>query len=116
MKDQDLDRLLSDTPRLDPGPAFTWKVMAQVRREAAAPPPIPFPWARLALGLGLVVALLVVGLAALPPAAGPIAPAAGVLDALRDAAWLRPALLAAAALFVSWLCLRASAIFSGARA
>ena len=50
MKDEDLDRLLAGAPLPDPGPAFTWAVMAQVRREAAAPPPLAFPWRRLARG------------------------------------------------------------------
>ena len=116
MKDEDLDRLLAGTPLPDPGPAFTWKVMAQVRREAAAPPPIPFPWRRLLLGLGLCVALLVAGIAALPPSSGPAGPVAAVPKALLEASWLRPVLLATAVLFVTWLSLRVTAIFSGARA
>ncbi len=115
MKDEDLDRLLSGTPLPDPGPAFTWKVMAQVRREAAAPPPIPFPWPRLAVGLGLAAALLLAGLAALPPAPGPAVPSMAVPGTLRDAAWLSPALLSTVVLLASWLSLRVTAIFSGAR-
>lgn len=115
MKDEDLDRLLSGSPLPDPGPAFTRKVMAEVRREAAALPPIPFPWPRLAIGLGLAVALLVANLVVMPPAHGPAVAPAAIPGALGDAGWLRPALLASVALFVSWLGLRVTAIFSGAR-
>ncbi|MCU0231812.1 MAG: hypothetical protein MUC67_10615 [Acidobacteria bacterium] len=116
MKDEELDRLLAGTPLPDPGPAFTWAVMAQVRREAAVPPPIPFPWRRLAVGLSLCIVLVVAGIAALAPAAGAEVPATAVPLSLLGAAWARPALLATAVLFVTWLSLRVTAIFSGARA
>ena len=116
MKDEELDRLLAGTPLPDPGPAFTWAVMAQVRREAAAPPPIPFPWRLLALGLSICGATAVAALAVLAPAAPPDVPATAVPVALLEAAWLRHAALATAVLFASWLSLRVTAIFSGARA
>jgi hypothetical protein len=116
MKDEELDRLLAGTPLPDPGPAFTWAVMAQVRRQAAAPPPIPFPWRRLAVGLSLCSVLVAAGFAALAPAAGADVPAGAVPLSLLDAAWLRPVLLAASMLFVTWLSLRVTAVFSGARA
>jgi len=116
MRDDELDRLLAGTPLPDPGPAFTWAVMAQVRREAAAPSPIPFPWRRLALGLSLSAVLVVFGIVALAPAAGFDNPAGAVPRSLLEAAWLRPALLTTAVLFASWLSLRVTAIFSGSRA
>ena len=115
MRDDELDRLLAGTPLPDPGPAFTWAVMAQVRREAAAPPPIPFPWRRLAVGLALCGALVLVAFLAFVPPATPLVPDLSAPPRL-GAAGLRPALLAAAILFASWLSLRVTAIFSGSRA
>ena len=44
----DLDRMLSGSPDIEPSPAFARSVMAAVEREAAAPPPIAFPWLRVA--------------------------------------------------------------------
>lgn len=57
----DLDRLLSSEPLLDPGPAFARDVMRAILRESRTPPPIPFPWRRaLAVaGGGLLLALAV---------------------------------------------------------
>jgi hypothetical protein len=115
MRDDELDRLLAGTPLPDPGPAFTRAVMERVRREAAAPEPIPFPWWRLAVGLALCGALVVVAFLAFVPSAVPLVPDLSAPPRL-DAAGLRPALFAAATLFASWLSLRVTAIFSGARA
>jgi hypothetical protein len=44
MRPDDLDRVLSSEIEIVPSPGFARSVMAAVRREAAAPPPIPFPW------------------------------------------------------------------------
>jgi hypothetical protein len=60
MKHHDLDRILSEEEIL-PSSGFTASVMDAVRREAAAPPPIPFPWKRALPGLvagGLTLALI----------------------------------------------------------
>ena len=44
MTDEELDRLLSEEPEIDPSPGFAASVMKAVRTEAATPPPISFPW------------------------------------------------------------------------
>lgn len=44
----ELDRILSSEPEIDPSPDFAWGVLASLRREATALRPIPVPWARLA--------------------------------------------------------------------
>ena len=58
----ELDRILSSEPEIDPSPDFARGVLASLRREATAPSPIPVPWARLApilvcllLALGVLV-------------------------------------------------------------
>ena len=45
MSDAQIDRILSREEIL-PSSGFVSSVMDAVRREAAAPPPIPFPWKR----------------------------------------------------------------------
>lgn len=47
MDEIEIDRILSSEPQIQPSPAFAGRVLDAVRREAAAPPPIPFPWGRL---------------------------------------------------------------------
>lgn len=54
----DLERVLSGEPRIEPSPGFTDRVMGKVRREAWAPKPIPFPWTRFAIGMGSAWALV----------------------------------------------------------
>ena len=51
MKPDELDRVLSREPGIIPSSGFVRSVMAAVRSEAAAPPPIPFPWKRAMPGL-----------------------------------------------------------------
>ncbi|HMD17384.1 MAG TPA: hypothetical protein VKH18_12015 [Terriglobales bacterium] len=58
--EDEMNRILSSEDEILPSSGFAVSVMDAVRREAAAPPPIPFPWKR-ALP-GLVVAGLAVGL------------------------------------------------------
>jgi hypothetical protein len=63
MRDAEIDPVLSGQDELLPSAGFVASVMDAVRREAAAPPPIPFPWKRALAGLALAVvalALLVV--------------------------------------------------------
>ena len=43
MDHQDLDRILNETPRIEPGPDFAASVMADVHVEAEAPT-VAFPW------------------------------------------------------------------------
>jgi hypothetical protein len=64
-----MNRILSREDEILPSSGFAASVMDAVRREAAAPPPIPFPWKRALPGL-VVAALalawaLVVGVVAL---------------------------------------------------
>jgi hypothetical protein len=51
MRQDDLDRILSKEEEIIPSSGFAASVMDAVRREAAAPPPIPFPWKRAIPGL-----------------------------------------------------------------
>ena len=57
----ELDRILSREETVTPSAGFVTSVMAAVRREAAAPPPIPFPWRRLLTGLSVCVVLGLAG-------------------------------------------------------
>jgi hypothetical protein len=65
----EINRILSREDEILPSSGFAVSVMDAVRREAAAPPPIPFPWKRALPGLvvgGLTLALvLVAGVAAI---------------------------------------------------
>jgi hypothetical protein len=49
--DREIDRILSREDEILPSSGFTVSVMEAVRREAAAPPPIPFPWKGVLPGL-----------------------------------------------------------------
>src|ERR1700689_2643739 len=58
---EEVDRMLSSEDEILPSSGFAVAVMDAVRREAAAPPPIPFPWKRALPGLvvaGLALALV----------------------------------------------------------
>lgn len=69
MKHDEIDHILSREDEILPSSGFAVSVMDAVRREAAAPPPIPFPWKRALPGLvagGFVLALaLVAGVVAI---------------------------------------------------
>ena len=57
----EINRILSREDEILPSSGFAVSVMDAVRREAAAPPPIPFPWKRALPGLvvgGFVLALV----------------------------------------------------------
>jgi hypothetical protein len=58
MEDDDLDLILASDEILLPSSGFAAAVMDAVRRETAAPAPIPFPWRR-ALP-GLIVSVIVI--------------------------------------------------------
>ena len=45
-EDGEMNRILSREEEMLPSSGFAASVMDAVRREAAAPPPIPFPWKR----------------------------------------------------------------------
>jgi len=51
MKSDEIDRALTREVEIIPSSGFVRSVMAAVRSEAAAPPPIPFPWKRALPGL-----------------------------------------------------------------
>jgi hypothetical protein len=50
-EDDEMNRILSREEEILPSSGFAVSVMDAVRREAAAPPPIPFPWKRALPGL-----------------------------------------------------------------
>src|SRR5271157_380248 len=59
--EDEINRILSREDEILPSSGFAVSVMDAVRREAAAPPPIPFPWKRALPGLvvaGLTLALV----------------------------------------------------------
>jgi hypothetical protein len=63
MNHDEIDRVLSREEEILPSSGFAASVMEAVRREAAAPAPIPFPWKRALPGVvlaGLTVALVAV--------------------------------------------------------
>jgi hypothetical protein len=59
VRQDDLDRILSEEEEIIPSSGFTASVMDSVRREAAAPPPIPFPWKRALPGLAAAAFALI---------------------------------------------------------
>ncbi|MGB9236560.1 MAG: hypothetical protein WCC04_19300 [Terriglobales bacterium] len=79
MDDAEMDRILSRQDEIQLSSGFAASVMEAVRREAAAPPPIPFPWKR-ALPLGalaaitLILTVVVSVFAATHPGSGSVAP------------------------------------------
>ena len=83
MERDHLDEILSSADDIVPSPDFVINVMAAVRDEAAAPPPIPFPWSRaapgLAVGICTFVALLVVTLTPLSLGPSPVPPEVSLL-------------------------------------
>jgi hypothetical protein len=61
--EDEMNRILSSEDEILPSSGFAVSVMDAVRREAAAPPPIPFPWKRALPGLvvaGLAMVLVLV--------------------------------------------------------
>jgi len=61
--EDEINLILSREDEILPSSGFAVSVMDAVRREAAAPPPIPFPWKRALPGLvvgGFVLALVFV--------------------------------------------------------
>jgi hypothetical protein len=65
----EIDRILSREDEILPSSGFAVSVMDVVRREAAAPPPIPFPWKRalpgVVVGSFALVLVLVAGVRAI---------------------------------------------------
>jgi hypothetical protein len=65
MSDEEIDRALGGNDDIVPSSGFAGAVMEAVRREAAAPPPIPFPWKWAIPGLVAWAAALAVAIVAL---------------------------------------------------
>jgi hypothetical protein len=66
-ENEEVNRMLSSEDEILPSSGFAAAVMDAVRREAAAPPPIPFPWKRALPGMivaGLVFVLAVMAVVA----------------------------------------------------
>jgi len=89
MKHDSIDRILSCEDEILPSSGFAVSVMDAVRREAAAPPPIPFPWKRAmpclvagGLALALVLVVVVVAIAQLARASTPPQFSRSLLSAL----------------------------------
>jgi hypothetical protein len=99
MDDAEMDRILFRQDEIVPSSGFAASVMEAVRREAAAPPPIPFPWKR-ALPLGalaaiaLLLTVVVVVFAASHPGTGSVAPypSSGSIQGILSENGLGPAL------------------------
>jgi hypothetical protein len=63
---EEIDRALAnDASRVRASPRFAAAVMAAVRREAKAPPPLPFPWTRAAPGIAAAVLAFVLTVSSL---------------------------------------------------
>ena len=66
MTPEELHRALArDAEGVRASQRFATAVMAAVRREAKAPPPIPFPWTRAAPGIAAALLVLVLAVASL---------------------------------------------------
>lgn len=110
----DIDRILSGDPVIEPSAGFATRVMAQVRQEATAPPPIEFPWQRFLPGAITCAAILLIALgltvANFDPAAAPLEPQAPLAPAFELAVLSQPSAIAAIALvgslLVAWLATR----------
>jgi hypothetical protein len=63
-ENEEVDRMLSSEDEILPSSGFAVAVMDAVRREAAAPPPIPFPWKRALPGMIVAGLVFVLALAA----------------------------------------------------
>ena len=103
MKQDELDRILSEETEMVPSSGFVSGVMDAVRREASVPPSIPFPWVRALPGLAAFVLAVAAMITVLVKNAGRAAPAppseAGLL------ATLAPAVEAANTYGIGWILL-----------
>ncbi len=101
MKDQELDRILSDEADLVPSSGFVSAVMDAARMEASAPPPIPFPWKRALPGIAAwALALTFLFIGAFRQSAQSAAAPSTMHKALSS---LAPALRAAQAVGAGWI-------------
>lgn len=79
----EIDRILSSEPLVEPSPEFAGRVVAAVRREAGLPPPIAFPWRRAATAAAVMATAGAV-LAAVPELREPAQRAAASLVEIGD--------------------------------
>jgi len=117
LNDAEIDPILSGKDEILPSSGFVASVMEAVRREAAAPPPIPFPWKRALPGLALVVATLVlvaiIGFATFTQGGGAPAPQVvadtqAVLTQGSQAKLVTAALWAGLSLVLAWVIVKLS--------
>jgi len=59
MRDDDLDRILSEEETIAPTARFVASVMVAVRRENATPAPLSFPWKRALPGIAAAIVSIV---------------------------------------------------------
>jgi hypothetical protein len=118
MTTDDLDRILAGEAPLQPSSGFTAAVMDQVRELASAPPPVPFPWRAFLLRLIFLAASAAVCIWMV--ATSPLASAwqgalARALHALEDTRVQMTLSVASLALAGTYLLVRLTLSFVGAR-
>ena len=59
MRDDDLDRILSEEEPIAPSAGFVTSVMVAIRRENATPAPLSFPWKRALPGIAAAIISMV---------------------------------------------------------
>lgn len=67
MNDDTIDRALREESEITPSLGFSHRVMRSIRHERAYRQAIPFPWRLFAAGLGVSVALILLGTFVLAP-------------------------------------------------
>ena len=112
MKDEEIDRALRGQDAIVPSSGFAGAVMEAVRREAAAPAPIPFPWKRAIPGMAawaVAVAAAVMGLMRATPTVGTT-----IWRAVEGLpVWAMTAVLA---LVAAWACVKWAMRLAGGKA
>jgi hypothetical protein len=91
VKNDDIDRVLSNEDSIVPSSGFAASVMEALQRDAETPPPIPFPWKRALPGLVSCVAAPIILLVVVfsRPSGGTELPA----GAVQTAGWIALALV-----------------------
>ena len=123
MNDEEIGRILSREAGIVPSSGFAGAVMEAVRREAAAPPPIPFPWKYAIPGLVawavVVVVAVVVAVRGFGHGTSPAEPAsfslARIMEGLPDAPAVLWAGATALALLLALACAKWSLRLAGGR-
>jgi hypothetical protein len=76
----ELDRILGSEESLEPSSGLAATAMDAIRKEAAAPEPVPFPWRRVVPGLAISLALLAAGIIILAVKGTPESPFTNSFD------------------------------------